>query len=267
MRLLLAAATALLLPLPALACGTDTDCRIGERTYRIDLPPGSNAATGALIYAHGYKGSSKGTMRNKALRAVAHDMGLAFVAADAGEDDDWQIPNVPRNRNNDGSREFAYFDALIEDLATRHGLNRDEFIVTGFSAGGMVTWELACNRGDRFRAFIPIAGTFWAPVPGSCTNPPRDLVHIHGTTDKIVPLKGRPIADTYQGDVFKALDLVHRAGQFGIHREFSAGDLGCMKQDNDRGQILVFCTHPGGHSLKSNWLRTALKLIRREPLK
>ena len=58
-----------------------------------------------------------------------------------------------------------------------------------------------------------------------------------------------------------------RAGQFGIHREFSAGDLGCMKQDNDHGQILVFCTHPGGHSLKSNWLRTALKLIRREPIK
>lgn len=246
---------------PALACGPDTDCVIGERTYRIDLPPDVTAKTGALIFAHGYRGSSKGTMRNKGLRRVAHEMGLAFVAADAGKDDDWRIPNVPRNKNNDGSREFTYFAALIDDLVSRHGLARDRMIMTGFSAGGMVTWELACNRGSLFRAFIPIAGTFWAPVPQTCAAPVRDLVHIHGTRDKIVPLTGRPIADTHQGDVAQALSMYDHKGGFGRAREFALGDLGCMRRTNDAGQALVFCTHPGGHSIKSSWIKAALGLI------
>lgn len=263
MRLLVALTLVLLGTGPALACGPDTDCAIGERTYRIDLPDG---ATGALIFAHGYKGTAEGTMRNRGLRAAAHAAGLAFVAADAGEDADWQIPNVPRNRDNDGSREMTYFDALIDDLVTRHGLRRDQIIMSGFSAGGMVTWELACKRGDRFRAFIPVSGTFWAPIPETCPTRPRALVHVHGMSDPVVPLAGRPIADTHQGDVHDALDLAVRTMGVGPARDIVVDDLDCNEQDAEDGAMLVFCTHPGGHSIRSAWLAAALRLIRTQGL-
>jgi len=106
-------------------------------------------------------------MRNKALRALASELGVALFAADAGVENDRQIPNVPRNKDNDGSREFVYFDVLIKDLVDRHGPNTGRLIMSGFSAGGMMVWELACHHGDRFRAFIPIASVFWVLVPAT----------------------------------------------------------------------------------------------------
>lgn len=247
------------LPEPVVACGPESDCEIAGRSYRIDRP--QQALPGALIFAHGYRGSAAGSMRNKGLRRIAHEAGLAFVAAEAADDRGWMIPNRPRNRSNDGRLEFHYFDALIDDLVTRHGVDPDRIVMAGFSAGGMMTWELACNRGDRFRGLIAVAGTFWAPVPARCPNPAKRFVHIHGTSDEVVPLRGRAIADTRQGNVFASLDLLHRAKGFGIHREFSAGELGCMRQVDGDGGLLTFCTHSGGHSVKTGWMRTALDLI------
>ena len=58
---------------PAAACGPETDCMIGDRTYRIQVPQGQAEPFGALIYAHGYKGSAKAVMRNNALRALADE--------------------------------------------------------------------------------------------------------------------------------------------------------------------------------------------------
>ncbi|MEM1159682.1 MAG: prolyl oligopeptidase family serine peptidase [Pseudomonadota bacterium] len=247
--------------LPAAACGPDTDCMIGERSYRISLPDKVGPVTGALVYAHGYRGSSKGAMRNKAMRALASELGVALVAADAGVTDDWQIPGVPRNRDTDGGREFSYFAALIDDLADRHGLDRERMIMTGFSAGGMMVWELACKRRELFLAYIPIAGTHWAPVPESCTAPVGDLVHIHGTGDKIVPIDGRRIANTRQGRVPLALARTIAEGGFGAPVQSESKGLDCATRQNASGEIMAFCTHPGGHSIKMDYLRRALEIL------
>ncbi|MEM7188638.1 MAG: PHB depolymerase family esterase [Pseudomonadota bacterium] len=260
MRILIALIAAVW-ALPAAACGPETDCQLGDRTYRIQLPELVTEDTGALIFAHGYRGSSKGTMRNKALRALADELGVALIAADAGVEDDWQIPNVPRNKENDGSREFAYYDALIDDLATRHGLNSDRLVMSGFSAGGMMVWQLACHRGDSFVAFIPIAGTFWDPVPATCSTRVGNLIHIHGTGDKIVPLDGRVIADTRQGRVGAALDMARAKSGFADGVESDGMGLECMSERNADGEILSFCTHPGGHSIKMDYLRHAWTLL------
>jgi len=87
-------------------------------------------------------------------------------------------------------------------------------MATGFSAGGMMVWNLVCDRSTLFAGFAPIAGTFWEPMPTSCAAPPASVVHIHGTSDKTVPLLGRPIAGTHQGQVPTALEMYARHGDF-----------------------------------------------------
>jgi polyhydroxybutyrate depolymerase len=88
------------------------------------------------------------------------------------------------------------------------------------------------------------------------------MVHVHGTTDKIVPLAGRPIAETHQGDVLIAIDRLVEAGGYEAEvTEREAKDLSCKVGQNASGRRLGFCTHPGGHSFKTEYLSTALEIL------
>ena len=235
----------------AAACGPDSDCRLGDRTYRIRMPAGHNGSTsvGAIIYMHGYRGTAAAIMRNKAFGSAVSDLGVALVAPKS-LGDDWSIPNAPREYTDD----FVFFDRLLEDITTRFAIDPKRIMATGFSAGGMMVWNLACQRGESFAGFAPIAGTFWAPIPESCPSPPVHLLHTHGTTDRTVPLRGRPIQKTHQGDVYKALSLFGEAGNFGSSETYEVLDLKCERRLNPEGRALELCLHPGGHRFKREYV-------------
>jgi len=264
MRLLpatLAAILVALFALPARACGPDTDCRVGGRSYRIALPEGAAAPVGAVIFAHGYRGTATGVMRNKALRRVVAGHGLALIALQTGGDD-WTIPYAPGHADADGAEEFAYVDAVIGDAANRFGVDTGQIVAAGFSAGGMLVWNLACAMPGRFAGFVAVSGTFWRGPPESCASPPASLVHIHGEADTVVPLTGRPIRETWQGDVAEVLAMYARVGGFRPAGESAVGTLRCRQSRNEAGALLDFCLHPGGHSFRAEYLGLALDRLR-----
>lgn len=240
------------------ACGPETDCEIGDRFYRIRMPEGHDGTTpvGAIVFAHGYRGSAQGTMRNKALAQVASDLGVAFIATKSAGPD-WSIPGAPSQSVVPGADELAYFDRVIDDVSNRFPIDRQRLMATGFSAGGMMVWNLACHRSESFAAFLPIAGTFWEPVPETCQKPIADIMHFHGDADRIVPQAGRPIADTRQGSVHEALKMYARFGEFGPTETRTLGDLECRDQTSPNGKLLRFCEYSGGHSFRSNDVRLA----------
>lgn len=243
----------------AMACGPDSDCMIGERSYRITLPEGEGPF-GAIVFMHGYKGTAAGTMANASLRALASELGVALIAAH-GEDGDWQIAHYPGADFADDSRELAYFDALLADVTTRFPVDPDRILASGFSSGGMITWTLACRRGDRFAAFLAVAGTFWAPIPDSCPNPPIDLIHINGTTDTVVPIEGRPIAGSRQGDARKALAMFIEDGGYSLKAPplDAPEGLACEGSATPGGKRIYLCLHGGGHEFRSEWAGFAYK--------
>lgn len=252
LRTLVLAAALLAAALPgAGACGRDSDCEIGGRSYRIALPQGYDGTTpiGAIVFAHGYRGTAAGVMRNKALTGLADALGVALIAAQAGGTD-WQIPGAPHGVTPDGSEELAYFDALIADATARFAIDPARLVATGFSAGGMMTWFLACNRGDAFAGFAPMSGTFWAPVPETCPTGPVNLIHYHGDADPVVPLGGRPIGDARQGDVREAIAMMARTGDYRRVGTDRPAGLDCTRQVNGDGKLLELCLFAGKHSFR-----------------
>ncbi|MEO0672018.1 MAG: prolyl oligopeptidase family serine peptidase [Pseudomonadota bacterium] len=247
----------------ARACGVETDCKIGDRWYRIRMPSGHDGTSkvGAIFFMHGWRGSPVGVMGNRKLAKAIDELGVALVAPKS-LNVDWDIPNSPRPGSN---VELAFFDRLIDDVSKRFAIDRKRLLATGFSAGGMMVWNLICHRSQSFQAFVPLAGTFWRPVPDACDTPPANVVHVHGTTDKMVPLTGRPIGNrAHQGDVFKALALYRRHGAFGEATEVSDRDLTCDRARNGAGLILSFCRHSGGHWYRPHHITRVWRLMEKQ---
>ncbi|MEL6806894.1 MAG: prolyl oligopeptidase family serine peptidase [Pseudomonadota bacterium] len=250
----------MLLPSFALACGPDSDCMIGERHYRIAMPEAQAGPVGAIVFAHGYRGSARGVMRNMGLRRMVSEMGLALIAPKSARDD-WDIPGAPSDMASTGAAEIAYFEAVIADATDRFGIDPDRVMMSGFSAGGMVTWELACQRPDLFAGFAPVSGTFWGGPPDTCAAP-ASVIHIHGTADRTVPLAGRPIGPTKQGDVLDVLAMYRGLGGFGPETTAEVDEMTCARQENASGDVLEFCTFDGGHSFSRSYLSYAWERLR-----
>lgn len=248
-----------LLPGAALACGEASDCMVGARSYRVHLPA-APAGAGALIFAHGYRGRAAGEMGNASLVALADDLGVALIALQAAGDD-WAIPGVPQEIHADGAAEYAYVEAVAADAAERFGLDRERMVVSGFSAGAMLVWRLACHRGAAFAGFLPLSGTFWAPVPAACDSPPASLIHVHGRSDTVVPFQGRAIGPARQGDVAAALNMYGRHGGFGPAEPRRAGDMDCTLRRNGGGKLLGLCLFDGRHDFSTVRLRAGWDLL------
>jgi len=245
----------------AVACGADSDCRIGERHYRVAMPDGAREPVGAILYAHGYRGSAAGLMRNRSLRGMVAREGLALIALDS-LDQDWVIPHAPRHAGTDGAEEFAYVAAVLDDAARRFPIDRGRVTGAGFSSGAMLMWNLACAMPERFAGFVAVAGTFWQRPPEACATPVASIVHIHGENDPTVPLEGRAIRETRQGKVAEALAMYRGLGGFATAKAPMPEGLTCASWGNAQGEVLDFCTHPGGHSLRTGYLTFGLERFR-----
>ncbi|MEM8776406.1 MAG: alpha/beta hydrolase-fold protein [Pseudomonadota bacterium] len=249
---------------PAHACGADSDCLVGDRSYRIRLPEtNENSTIGALIYAHGFKGSPRGTMRNASLEKLANKLGIALVALDS-KGPDWSIPGVPSDSAIPGLDESKYLDAVRADIIERFAIDETKLVVSGFSAGGMLTWHVACTRPQDYLGFIALSGTFWEPIPDRCKTPATSIVHIHGTADRIVPLAGRVIKDTKQGNIEEALEMYRDTNGLSSYKapEISNG-LSCDAWKGEAPAMLVKCLHGGGHSFKAEYIEGAWRFLTR----
>lgn len=246
------------------ACGSDSDCMIGDRSYRIRLPdttPDTQDGTlGAIVFSHGYKGTAKGVMNNPRFTALANELGVAIIATKSAKND-WSIPGAPASETDPNVDELAYYDAVLADVTTRFPIDKDRLMASGFSAGAMMVWNLACHRSESFAGFAPIAGTFWQPEPVSCDAPPTSVIHMHGTNDKIVPLAGRKVLDTHQGSVPGVLAMYGDYGGFAAAEERKLGALSCDIQSNASNDVLAFCAFEGGHSFQMEYLKSAWALL------
>ncbi|WP_289035503.1 polyhydroxybutyrate depolymerase [uncultured Roseibium sp.] len=239
------------------ACGGEVPCELEEGTYYALLPDDAETVppVGAVFYLHGYRGKALNAVRNASFKKLANDLNVVFVAVQ-GINGTWSFPTAPQNLRD----ESVFFDAVLDDVEDRFHIDREKTLLTGFSSGGFMTWYLACDDADRFAGYAPIAGAFWKPLPEECPTEAPYLFHVHGTSDTVVPLEGRPLGGGkyHQGDVFKSFDVWLQ--QLGLTDDkpmtYDDGSLSCERWSPETG-LLELCLHDGGHNVRAEWMERA----------
>jgi polyhydroxybutyrate depolymerase len=155
-----------------------------QREYLLFVPPDYDGTTAAplTIGFHGYNGTKEDAAAVSQFGEKGPARGYIVVMPDgSGEPQSWNFAgdNPPHD--------FAFVDALLEDLTERLCVDEDRIYAGGFSAGSAFAGFLACREPYWFAA-VSMVGAF---VPSGCPAEEAPAVlAIHGTADPGVPYTG-----------------------------------------------------------------------------
>lgn len=195
----------LFLSLPAQA----ETVRLGERSYRIDLPADPDGAR-VIVALHGGGGSADQFARSSGLSRPANRAGYAVIYPEGtGRAGTWNGGYCCGAAQRRGVDDVAFLDAVIADAAQRFGVDGRRVYLTGMSNGSIMAESYAALRPRRVAAVAGVAGTM-----DTDSLRPRGavpLLHIHGTEDDMVPYAGGQGANSLTRTDFASVASVEAA--------------------------------------------------------
>ena len=250
----------------SLDCGSASlPCSVTAGEYFIAVPDGWQGGP-AVMHLHGYGGSGAKVIGRKGFVEQFTSRGYALIAPsalpwDEGKPRDWAVRDgwliYPR-------RDMLFLREVRADAVTRAGVDPKRLLLTGFSRGGSMVWDMACHAPGFVRAYAPVAGGFWLPMPKDCTGP-ANMLHTHGFADPVVPMEGRSIhSDAYeitirQADIWEGLQLWRRENSCPSNpAEHEISDGIWRKRWKCEDGSLELVLHKGKHGMPKGWASIVL---------
>jgi polyhydroxybutyrate depolymerase len=198
----------------------------------------------ALVFAfHGRTNDNLQARRYFGLEEATHGSTIYIYPAalsDRTKRFTWADPGDPP----DDLRDFAFFDVLLDRIASAYCIDLDAVFVVGHSLGASFANSLACARARRIRAVASVAGGI---MPSDCSGAVAALL-LHNPRDRAVPLsEGERARDVLLGHPGDADDWVGR----------QIGAFDCRRY-GDAENPLYWCLHtqdvtPRGRYYPHQW--------------
>ena len=264
--------------LAADVCGVSSPCEISGKdggTYYVSLPNDARQSKDLkpFVFFHGHNGSGRAVLKNKNLVQKIHDAGYVLIAPDGPEfsfngriSRGWAARPEEPGESRGGRSDIAFVEAVLRDVASKHAVDISKTVISGFSSGGSMAWYFSCYSSLPLKGVLSVAGGLRRPLPTKekCKGGARTLFHLHGFSDRQVPLEGRRIRAWHQGDVFEGLSIQRTTNQCRSKPDAieTKGPFWCRTWSGcATGQPSRFCLHPNGHSMPQNWLAEGLNFI------
>lgn len=163
------------------------------RTYQLYVPEKRPKAPALIVAMHGYGSSAENLMAYSGLNDLADAHGF-IVAYPQGSLDKEQKAyfNVGYEFHAQSTvDDTGFIRRVVDDLRARYSIRPEEIFATGMSNGGDMSYLLACQAADVFRAVAPVAGTMMTSTFNKCQPKKQVSVFaISGTADNITWYEG-----------------------------------------------------------------------------
>ena len=160
-----------------------------ERQYVLHLPENLPENAPLVFFLHGYHGNAR-QYAKMGMSRVADKHGFAVVYPQ-GKPDRRDVPHWNARLKISDVDDVGFLTALAKDLQHTHDLDPERTFASGVSNGGFMSYTLAAERPEVFKAVGSIIGTMsgytWEHRD---TIKPTPVLQISGLDDRIVPVDG-----------------------------------------------------------------------------
>lgn len=239
-------------PASAQTCGGDTPCTVDGREYNYLLPDDWDGVTPlpVMMHFHAFLRRGRAVVNHPRVGAETKPRGVLLVAPSA-QNRFWRFwQETPADV------EFA--DAVLADVAKRFPVDQRQIYISGFSFGAAMAWRYACARGDRIAGLLTMSGTIHQS--SDCSNPPRQVRHIHGLNDLWMSLPRGPGHDATNAIALWRREFQCGRGRITGYSELRPGiEATHLIWDNcTQGRSVTLDVHTGGHFIPEGWIGTQL---------
>lgn len=166
-----------------------------SREYIFYSPNNVDINAPLVFVAHGYSGSAQDIMNYSGMNAVADQYGFS-ICYPQGTFDSWgnRFWNVGYDfTSNSTIDDVDFIISLASYLQSTYSLSSENTFFTGMSNGAELSYLLACQATNNFRAFAPVAGTIFPNgLNNNICNPVNGvpIFEIHGLNDNVTLFEG-----------------------------------------------------------------------------
>jgi polyhydroxybutyrate depolymerase len=169
-----------------------------ERSYIAHVPDG--AAIGApltlpvLVVLHGAGGNGIKAETATALSGYASTDNFIVVypngtqAADIPGQLSWNAGACCGAPVTNDVDDVGFIEAVLDDVEREYAVDTERVFLAGFSNGGMLSYRLSCELGDRIAGLAVVGGAF--NVSSCSSDAAASVLIVHGTADQTVPYAG-----------------------------------------------------------------------------
>jgi polyhydroxybutyrate depolymerase len=220
-----------------------------DRSYRVHKPPGLAGPAPLVVMLHGAFGDGEQAENDYGWDALA-DSAKFVVAYPNGVGATWNGHGCCGKSERENIDDVGFITTMVGQISAGLPIDKARVYATGISNGGIMSYALACNSA-MFAAIGPDSAT----MLDACTAPhPTSVIHIHGTSDRLVPYTGGQGASTVNGPSIPDVNAFWRkVDQCGLpdittNAPITTSTAGCA--DNRRVELITIAggrhQWPGG---------------------
>jgi len=234
------------------------------RLYRVHVPSMYSPArpTPMVLSFHGGGGSMDYQADDRHYGQISKSEQAGYIAVfpngysrlKSGQFATWNAGTCCAGARDVNSDDAGFVRDIIKRLSGQLNVDRERIFADGISNGGMMSYRLACEMSDVFKAVASVAGT---DNTRTCTpKAPISILHIHARNDDLELFDGGAGRKSWKVNSFVSVpDSIAKWVQLDgcqptPRRVFENSDAYCDAYTQCRGgvEVRLCVTETGGHS-------------------